>query len=477
MKASDTSSGKGRQATGTAIPVDLLRPGVYIVELDRPWIETPFLFQGFRITTEDELKMLQRHCRFVYADLKRSHEAAVQALRQDAEARRQRRKQGVEGAAARRESSKPKPELAQETPHHSTVTEFRSRLERPPEHARKNSLGSLTESTPYPDRERFATLVQHAHAVRGDAHNTTLKALDDARNGDNIDAASARSAAEEIAATVMEDSTAALWLTHLQDQDHYLASHSVNVCVLAVAVGHHLGMPRGQLFQLGLGALLHSVGRVFIPRRILDKAGPLEQHEYDLVRRYPEEGYRLVCESGGVPPSARAIVRQHHERWSGHGYPDGIFGEDIPRMALITGIADAYDAMISDRPYRAAMSPEQALHILYEGAEREFGTTIVQAFMRVIGAFPIGCQVELDNGSIGMVVGLKPGAGLWPTVMMLRTPAGEPYDKRLLLNLAASDQARDELRARRIRRARTPQETGISTFTIVAQEFGLSASA
>lgn len=448
----------------TAVPVDLLRTGVYVVELDRPWVETPFLFQGFRIESEQELQMLRKHCRFVYADLGRSERSAVDRMRADAERRRAvRRTQTGDGETETETEAEPEAQ--------------RPSLARPSEEARRKGAGALVEAVAHPDRARFTTMVQQAHAVRTDAHTAIDRTFRQASQDGGIDAAMARAAAEEMAATVLEDPAASLWLTHLRDRDAYLATHSINVCILALSVGAHLGFSQGSLRQLGLGALLHCVGRVKVPQEILDKPGPLEQHELDLVRRYPEDGFTLVSESGGVPELARQVIRCHQERWAGHGYPRGLFGESVPVMALIAGIADAYDAMTSDRPYRAAMSPEEALHVLYENAEREFGTDIVQAFMRVLGAFPVGSVIELDNGAVGMVVGLRPGAGLWPTVLLLQTPDGTPYQKRLLLNLAASDRAKGDMHNRRIRRARRPADVGIDTGAIVAREFGLDAVA
>lgn len=450
------------QPTRTAIPVDLLRPGVYVLELDRPWTETPFLFQGFRIASDDELQTLREHCRFVYADLRRSQSDAIEAMRAEARERRARRDESQTAPANGTAAARPK---------------RRASPPKPPERALRKSIGALTEPVAHPDRDRFTVLVQQANAVRQEARETIGISLENAAREGAIDAVEARSAAEEMAATVMEDPTASLWLTHLRDRDRYLATHSVNVCILALAVGNHMGLERGRLLQLGLGSLLHAVGRVRIPRRILDKPGPLTDQERDLVRRYPEQGFNMVIDSGGVPGVARQVVRQHQERWAGHGYPKGLFGDQISELALIAGIADAYDAMTTDRPYRQAMAPDEALHILYENAEREFGTSIVQAFMRVLGAFPVGSLVELDNGAIGMVVGLKPGAGLWPTILMLRTPDGEAYRKRLLLNLGASERARDGLNDRRIRRARRPAEVGIDPGAIVSEEFGLASVA
>lgn len=433
----------------TAVPVDMLRPGLYVMELDRPWVDTPFLFQGFRIVGDEELRALQKYCRVVYIDMERSDRAAREAT--VAELRQQ-----DEDITERLPDPVPEPR-------------------RPSEDERRRSVGALFEDVPHPDHGRFSTLVHAAHATRQEARRAIDEAFRHAIRGGRIDAASVRHTVEQVAATILEDATAALWLTHLRDRDDYLATHSVNVCILAVALGSHLGMKRAALTHLGIGALLHDVGKMRLPRGILDKPGKLTDLEMDAVRQYPEEGYEMVSANGGVPHAALEIIRLHQERWAGHGYPQGLLGEMIPRGALITGLADAYDAMTSDRPWRPAMPPDRALHELYENASRDFGSELVQVFIRCLGTFPVGSIVELDNGSIGVVIGTRPEAGLRPTVLMMRTPDGEPYQKRLLLNLAAEGRARFDLTGRRIRRAMSPGEAGIDLHSIIVEDFALAA--
>jgi len=154
-----------------------------------------------------------------------------------------------------------------------------------------------------------------------------------------------------------------------------------------------------------------------------------------------------------------------------------MLGETIPRHALIMGLVDSYDAMTSDRPYREAMSPEKALQELYSQADQEFTVELVQDFIRCIGIFPAGSVVELDNGAHGVVVGSKPGSGLWPTILMVRNPDGDLYRKRLLLNLAAEARRVRDGKGRHIRRAVEPSASGIDVSRIVQQEFGLEEAA
>lgn len=439
----------------TGVPVDMLRPGLYVRELDRPWVETPFFFQGFHIVGEEELAALRTYCRVVFIDPARSDPSALKATRSELEARTP----FAEAPAG------PEPQPAPATA---------ARVRRPSERARRRSVGVLFAPTPNPDRKRFATLVQAAGAARQEAHGAMDEALARAHEGGMIDVARVQAAAEELTDLVIEDSTASLWLTRLREHDESIAAHSVNTAVLALALGAHLEMDRRSLRRLGTGALLHDIGKMTIPAAVLQKPEPLTAEENELVRRHPQAGYDLVAASGKVHSDALEIIRLHHERWSGHGYPLGLRGEMIPRKALIAGLADAYDAMTSRRPYAPAMPPDKALHELYGSAEREFGVDLVQAFIRCLGVFPVGSVVELDNGARGIVVGARPGGGLWPTVLMVRTPDGAPLRKRLLVNLGAEPKRRDSS-VRRIARSIPASASGIDVARIVAEEFGLAA--
>ena len=439
------------------VPVELLRPGLYVRELDRPWIETPFFFQGFQIVGDEELSALRAYCRVVFIDVGRSEPTALQATRSELQAR----------APLDPALSAPEPE-PQPDPQASPGPK------RPSERARRRSVGVLFAPTPSPDRKRFATLVQAAGAARHEASSAMTAALAQARDGGMMDLSRVQGAAEELTELVVEDPTASLWLTRLREHDQDTAAHSVNTAVLALALGAHLEMDRRDLRRLGTGALLHDIGKMTVPQEILQKADALTDEESELVRRHPQAGYDLVTASGKVHTESLEIIRLHHERWGGHGYPLGLRGEMIPRKALMTGLADAYDAMTSRRPYAAALPPEKALHELYGDAERQFSVELVQAFIRCLGIFPVGSVVELDNGARGIVVGAQPGGGLWPTILMVRTPDGEPLRKRLLVNLGAESKRRNTA-GRRIARSIPASASGIDVARIVAEEFGAAA--
>lgn len=437
-----------------AVPVDLLCTGLYVVELDRPWIETPFLFQGFRIACEEELQVLREYCRLVYVDPRRSERQAIENLKVAAA---QRRRQRSDEAAKQAEPVAP-------------------RFSMPSKRALEKSAGVLFDDTIEPDRKRFSTQVRAAVMARHQATQAVTDAMRQARMGRSLDLIATSQAVERMVALTLADPSALLWLNQLQEHNDREARHAVNTCVLALAFGVHLDMGNRDLRRLGLGALLHDIGKTRIPPKLLDKTEPLNERETDILRRHPELGYELLVDAGQVDRQVLEMVRLHHERWQGQGYPFGMLGETIPRHALIVGLVDSYDAMTSERPHRRAMTPEQALQELYSMAATHFGVELVQSLIRCLGIFPVGSVVELDNGAHGVVVGSRPGGGLWPTVLLVRNPDGEFYRKRLLINLMAEAQRSRDNRSRRIRRGVEPSAAGIDVASIVGSEFGLAAA-
>lgn len=428
------------------VPVDALCKGLYIAELDRPWTETPFLFQGFELSDDDELAILRSHCHHVYIYPQRSHADALNELDASLAA-------GANVAPTKSRNCDPQRWVHAHAATHDTFGAARR-----------------------PDSRQFRERVQYAQELRSEARGVITEALDDMRLGQMLSSPKVRSVVDSLVDTIARDARAALWLTSLKQNSQYTSVHSVHVAILSLAFGMHLGMDRAALIRLGMGALLHDVGKVRIPEEILDKPGPLTAAEMKIVQRHAEDGYEFVAKSGGAPPEALQIIRLHHERCDGSGYPLGLTGDRIPLHVRIVAIADTYDAMTTDRPYRAAMDADKALQLIQNESAHEFGSDLVQAFIRCMGVFPEGSLVQLDNGCIGIVVSSPPDARLQPVVLLVQAPDGEPYDKRLLFNLATAAGADEDVPPRRIARAVTPAACNVDVSDIMAREFGLMAT-
>ena len=178
---------------------------------------------------------------------------------------------------------------------------------------------------------------------------------------------------------------AGLLIRLLRAQDPRLDRHATAVSELARAVGATLGIEPGALDQLALAAELHDIGKIAVPRTILQKPGPLTPKEWEVVRRHPVIGERIVSSIPPLRPLA-GLVAASHESFDGSGYPDGLAGEAIPLGARVILVCDAFDAMLSDRPYRRPLSPEQALTELRRCAASQFDPVVVEAFLRVASA-------------------------------------------------------------------------------------------
>ena len=172
----------------------------------------------------------------------------------------------------------------------------------------------------------------------------------------------------------------------VEADDDYTGEHCRDVVDLAVAVGRRLELPADRLRNLEFGALLHDVGKVAIPNEIINKPGPLDEDEWEVVRQHTLEGQRMLNRVGGFMYEVGTIVRSHHERWDGSGYPDGLSGEAIPLEARIIACCDAWNAMTTTRSYRAALSEDVAAHELSVNAGSQFDPEVVAAALAVVPA-------------------------------------------------------------------------------------------
>ena len=192
-------------------------------------------------------------------------------------------------------------------------------------------------------------------------------------------------------------------LVDIKSMDNYTYEHSVNVTLLSLIIGIELNLSKDQLFDLAVGAMLHDLGKTLIPIEILSKTGALQVEEFEIVKIHTTKGYDFLKNNIEISGMARMIILQHHERIDGKGYPMGIKGSEISNLAKIVSIADVYDALTSDRPYRRAMSPNESLEYLMGGIDRYFEYEYVKAFIKRVIPYPEGSLVKLSSGDIAVI--------------------------------------------------------------------------
>ncbi len=205
----------------------------------------------------------------------------------------------------------------------------------------------------------------------------------------------------------------------------YLYAHSVNVCVLSLMTGISLNYNTLQLKELGVGALLHDIGNIFIPNQLLLKPKKLTKTEYQKVKGHPQRGFEILKQYPDIPPLSAHIAYQHHERIDGSGYPQGLKGSDIHEYARIVAIADVYDALLADRLYRPSFQPYAAMREIIRGTYTLFDPRIVAAFMENITMYPVGSLVKLNNEEIGIVVDVNKQSQHRPIIRLLLNEQGK----------------------------------------------------
>lgn len=227
--------------------------------------------------------------------------------------------------------------------------------------------------------------------------------VDDVRKGKDIDYREAAPLVDNLIESVFRNETAAATLFKLKWFDEYTYTHSINVSILAVILGRHLGMAKPELHKLGIAGLYHDVGKARIPEAILNKPGKLTEREFQVMRSHPEEGWKIMQGQPGLDPEILRAVVEHHERTDGTGYPKGLGEGEIGRFSRIISVVDVYDALTSRRVYKDPIAPAKALGMMYQWRDRDFPPHAIENFIRCMGVYPVGSLVRLSSGEYGIV--------------------------------------------------------------------------
>jgi HD-GYP domain-containing protein (c-di-GMP phosphodiesterase class II) len=283
-------------------------------------------------------------------------------------------------------------------------------------------------------RMNFAKLVppeeaQDAESIRNiysDALDLTRQIGLGLDRGDDPTLGSTRNTVERLVDGVVGDPASAVLLSTMQSHDEATFFHMVNVCILSVATGAAIGLNREQLTVLGMGGLLHDIGKIGVPSHILNRSGKLTDEEWAFIRRHPSEGAGMLLRSWSrISPLAAKMAFEHHVRLDGTGYPSAPVSESPDLMSRIVAVVDTFDAMTSRRSYRRAEQRQRALDVLASGAGSHYDPRIVRVFIKVLGFYPPGSVVQLNDGAVAVVVRNNPKTLDRPVVKLVRTPTGE----------------------------------------------------
>ncbi len=253
------------------------------------------------------------------------------------------------------------------------------------------------------ERVSMADEMKQAAKVVTRSKQAVTSMFQEARMGKALDAADAAPLVDEIASSVSRNPGAIISLARLKNKDEYTYMHSVAVCALMVALARQLGLNDGETRDAGLAGLLHDVGKMAIDDLVLNKPGALTDAEFTLVKSHPEEGHKMLLEGKNISPVALDVCLHHHEKIDGRGYPHRLQGDAISLYAKMGAVCDVYDAVTSNRPYKAGWDPAESVRKMAEWAGH-FDQRVFQAFIKSIGIYPVGSLVRLESGRLGVVI-------------------------------------------------------------------------
>lgn len=255
------------------------------------------------------------------------------------------------------------------------------------------------------------------------------------------------------------------WLSRLRRSNDYDYHHAISTSIWGIALGRHLGLPREQLLHLGSAGLMLDVGKLRLPSSLIEKPGPYNETERKIMRKHVAHGLDIVSRIRGVSSEVLSMVKQHHERHDGSGYPEGLGGVSIPLGGRIMGLVDCYAAITADRPYAKALSPHEVVRMLYEWRDADFQAELIEQFIQVIGVYPVGTLVELSTGQVAVVIAQHRTRRLRPKVMLVLDASKRPYADYDVVDLKSVRYAADG-QALNIERCLEPDAHGIDSASL-----------
>jgi HD-GYP domain-containing protein (c-di-GMP phosphodiesterase class II) len=270
--------------------------------------------------------------------------------------------------------------------------------------ATEREIVEIAAKAPVQTRVSLGEEMQRAVQIRHQAATLVRSVMQDARLGKAIELDQVQPVVQNITESILRNPGALVGLLRIKNKDDYTFLHSVSVCTLLVAFCRSRGLPADITHQAGLGGLLHDTGKALVPDHILNKPGPLTDEEFAVIKKHPEDGYKILKQTPEIGAIPLDITLHHHERRDGSGYPDKQAEDGISELAQMAAIVDVYDAITADRCYHKGMSAAAALRKIYEWSKFHFNPTYAQEFMRCVGIYPVGTMVLLESGRLGVVI-------------------------------------------------------------------------
>lgn len=384
------------------VSVAYLKVGMYVSKLDRAWVQTPFLIQGFLIRDEEEIYTLVKHCTYVYIDIDK----------------------GIKADMYFDTVSGPTAYVQQKLATNKRVEQI---------------INTGVKNIDYIDKSSTVEELPQAKAAFSKAALCVGKLIENDFKEGKLNIAAVKNAVAPILDSMIRNTDAFMWLSKMEKYDSYSYEHAVQNCALGIAFGRHLGMKKVELNTLATGLLLMDIGKMHVPKELLYKESPLTEDESEVMRKHVAFTVELLRKTEGINEHVINIALTHHERYDGSGYPNGLVGVQTPVYGRLAGIIDCYDTLITSTPLREGVPEHKALQDIYNQRDKSFQKELVEQFMQCMGVYPTGSLVELSTGSVGAVLSQNVEQKLKPKVIMLLDENKRPYSKRCVFDLSKQE--------------------------------------
>ncbi|MBV1774461.1 DUF3391 domain-containing protein [Burkholderiaceae bacterium DAT-1] len=392
-----------------------LQLGMFVCELDRPWLDTPFLMQGFLIDSGLQLDMLVQYCKHVKVDLGRSL-----------------------GGMSRWSALIPFDVLAASSTDAPVVIDDVSKARITSDILKVREPFAGQSSVPVVLYDEGRSVPEELPKAKESllAADELMESLAEALVNDKPPSLQqVEEVVGDLVDSVVRNPNALLWLTKLRDQDKTGYAHAADTAIYMLAFGRHLGYPKHSLAWLGMAGLMLDIGKLRLPAELRAVTGRHTAEQYETMKTHVRLSLDILDSMGGVPMDVFDAVARHHERFDGSGYPYGLKGQDIGLFGSMAGIVDCFTALTSNRNYGVSLTSHEALQILHKWAEHYFHAPLVEQFAQCVGIFHVGTLVELSSGEIGIVVGQNRARRLKPRVMLIKDAHRKDYTRPVIVDL------------------------------------------
>ncbi|MHB1291768.1 MAG: HD-GYP domain-containing protein [Sulfuricella sp.] len=339
------------------INVQQLKPGMFIHDMNCGWMEHPFLTGTLKVKSDKEIeKIAGNGIREIYIDTEK----------------------GLDVADA------------------PTETEVRAALE-------QQMMEMAQKAKPVASASLHDEL-DKSRKVHSEASKIVRNIMHDVRIGKQIELERIDPVVEQMTGSILRNKDALLSLCRIKNKDDYTFLHSISVGALLISFARALDLDRGVIQLLGIGGMLHDIGKTKVPDEILNKPGKLTEEEFLIMKSHVVHSREILSDTPGIAQASLDVAAQHHERFDGSGYPLKLKGSEMSIYGQIASIVDVYDAITADRCYHKGMEPTVALRKMFEWSKFHFNPELIHTFIRTIGIYPVGTLVMLESGKIGIVI-------------------------------------------------------------------------